>query len=262
MSDGDVDDSRSDLDARRGSFLSKADDYERYRPDYPSAAIAWVVGSPSKRVIDIGCGPGNLTMRLNVFGHDVVGVDPSAAMLTGARKKGLRVVRGTVEALPFRHASVDVVTAATAFHWFDHERAVPEMRRVLRDGGRVGLVSNIRDETVPWVESLSEIIGSESAMAATLGGAEGMPAEFKMTLEAGGMFKSMEHEVFDFEQELTEEALVGLVASRSYVAILPEDERGPLLAAVRTLCETHPDLRGRSRFSMPYKTHAFRASAS
>lgn len=226
------------------------------------AAVRWVVGAEPGDVIDLGCGPGNLTAILNEMGHGVIGIDPSMTMLEGMGAKGLLAVCGAAEAIPVRDSCADVVTAATAFHWFEHERAIPEIRRVLRDGGRVALVTNIRDETVSWVASLSEIVGSESAIAATLGGAEGMPAEFKAKLEGGGLFRSIEHEVFDFDQELTEETLIGLVASRSYIAILPEEERVALLAEVRTLCRTHPELRGRAVFSMPYKTHAFRAVTS
>lgn len=250
-------DSRLDLDARRASFLS-ATDYDRTRPGYPIDAVRWMVGEEPRDVIDLGCGPGNLTATLVEMGHSVIGVDPSMAMLDGMRAKGLPAVCATAEAIPARDSSVDVVTAATAFHWFDHERAVPEMARVLRQGGRVALVTNMRDETVPWVESLSEIIGSESAMAATLGGVEGMPAEFAAKLQGGRLFGSMEHEVFDFEQELTEETLIGLVSSRSYIAILPEEERASLLADVRQLCREHPDLAQSERFAMLYVTHAFR----
>jgi len=254
-------DARTDLDARRASFLSKADEYERYRPGYPAEAVRWLVGSPTQRVLDLGCGPGKLTAQISEVGHDVVGVDPSLAMLQGARRKGLLVVRATAERLPFRDSSVDVVTAATAFHWFDVERAVPEMRRLLPSGGKVGLVTNMRDESVPWVKALSEIIGSEAAMAVTLGGAEGMEAEFVTKLEGGGLFTDTERRVFDYQQELTAEGLLGLVRSRSYIAILPDKEREERLAQVATLCREHPDLQARETFVMPYKTYGFRALA-
>ncbi len=250
-----------DLHARRSSFLSKADEYERYRPGYPAAAVEWVIGRSSRRVIDVGCGPGNLTSQLAEVGHEVVGVDPSPNMLERARKKGLRVVLAAAELLPFGDACADVVTAATAFHWFDADRAVPEMRRVLGPDGIVGLLTNIRDERVPWIGALSEIIGSEAAMAVKLGGAEGMEAEFVSTLERGGLFRATEHRIFDHEQVLRPEELVGLVRSRSYIAILPDAERKRLLGAIRELCREHPDLRGKDTFLMPYKTHAFRSWA-
>lgn len=161
---------RSDLDARRAAFLSPGD-YDRVRPGYPVEAIHWMVGDEPKDVVDLGCGPGKLTASLAEFGHRVVGIDPSMAMLAGMRTRGLRAICGRAEAIPLQNGCTDVVTAATAFHWFDAERAVPEMRRVLRDTGLVGLITNIRDENVPWIKALSEIIGSETAMAATLGGA-------------------------------------------------------------------------------------------
>jgi ubiquinone/menaquinone biosynthesis C-methylase UbiE len=177
-------------------------------------------------------------------------------------QKGLPAICGRAEAIPLRDSCADVVTAATAFHWFDHERAVPEMRRVLHDGGRVALLTSIRDETVDWVKALSDIVGSETAMAATLGGADGMPDEFRAKLEGKGLFGSMEHRVFDLEQELDEDSLVALVLTRSYIAIQPEEEKERLLAGVRALCREHPDLRDGESFALPYKTHVFRATAT
>jgi SAM-dependent methyltransferase len=197
------------------------------------------VGDDPKKVVDLGCGPGKLTASLVELGHAVVGIDPSMGMLEGMRRRGLLAICGRAEAIPLREASCDVVTAATPFHWFDAEKAVPEMRRVLTAGGRVALITNIRDEDEDWVKDVSQIIGSESAMAATLGGAQGMPKEFKT--EGGGHFVGMEHATFRFNQEPTEDHLVALVESRSYIAILPHDEKRQLLEEVRNLCRTHPD---------------------
>lgn len=249
-------DRRGDLDSRRASFLSPGE-YDRVRPGYPIDAVRWIVGGGARDVVDLGCGPGKLTASLAELGHRVVGIDPSMAMLDGMRERGLPAICGRAEAIPLRDACCDVVTAATSFHWFDHAQAVPEMRRVLRDDGRVVLLTSIRDESVSWVKALSDIVGSEAATAATLGGAEGMPEEFKTKLEGEGLFTGLEHATFAFEQELNEDDLVALVESRSYIAILPADEKQDLLAEVRDLCRIHPDLRG-ERFAMPYTTHAFR----
>jgi SAM-dependent methyltransferase len=253
-------DPREDLDTRRASFLSP-NDYDRVRPGYPLDAIVWAVGERSQTIIDLGCGPGNLTADLARKGHHAIGIDPSPAMLMGMRAKALPAICGRAEAIPVRDGYANVVTAATAFHWFDHERAVPEMRRVLQPNGQVALLTNIRDETVDWVRALSDIVGSETAMAATLGGADGMPDDFRAKLEGGGLFGSMEHKVFDLEQELDEEGLVALVATRSYIAILPTEEKDRLMADVRVLCRDHPALQGES-FAMPYKTHVFKAIAA
>lgn len=255
-------DGRTDLDRRRAAFLTGAENYDLYRPEYPEAAIEWVVGRSRRRIVDVGCGPGTLTAQLRAFGHDVLGIDRSMAMLRVARTRRLSVVNAAVERLPLPKAAVDVVIAGTAFHWFDHELAVPEMRRVLFDYGTIGLLTNMRDESVPWVSALSHIIGSEAAMAATLGGAQGMHGEFTAALERDASFTSTEWRIFDHSQQLSPDDLAGLVRSRSYIAILPEEERAQLLARVRRLCSEHEDLRGKTSFSLPYKTHVCRSMAA
>jgi SAM-dependent methyltransferase len=163
------------------------------------------------------------------------------------------------EALPPRDGCADVVTAAQAFHWLDHERAVPEMRRVLRAGGRVGLFWNLRDDSVEWVGQLSDIIGSEGAMAATIGPVDEMMADIERKLRHGEAFDGIEERTFEHGQTLTEEGLVRLVRPRSYIAVLPDVEKTPILSAVRALCRQHPQLRGREILFLPYKTRTFRA---
>jgi ubiquinone/menaquinone biosynthesis C-methylase UbiE len=176
-------------------------------------------------VVDLGCGSGKLATQLLAVGHRVVGVDPSLELLRVSAAKGIVATCGRAEALPLRDASADVVTAAQAFHWFDHQRAVPEMRRSLRRGGRVGLLWNLRDESVDWVRELSSIIGSEDAMARTLGRIDEMGADVERKLRHDGDFPIVEQEIFDHFQELSEEGLVALIGSRSYIALLGEDER-------------------------------------
>ena len=97
-------------------------------------------------------------------------------------------------------------------------------------------------------------------MAAALGGLEGLEDEFRFRLEGGGHFHSMEHRVFYLEQPLTEDQLIGLVASRSYIAILPNEEKEELFDEIRAFARSHPDLQ-RETFTMPYKTHAYLAVA-
>jgi SAM-dependent methyltransferase len=253
--------SKDRLDARRASFKSMGEDYELTRPQYPVDVIGWIVGPEPRDVLDLGCGSGKLTSQLAGMGHRVVGVDPSMMMLQGMPAKDLPAICGTAEAVPLKTESVDVVTAAQAFHWFDHTLAIPEIRRVLRRDGRLGLMWNLRDESVDWVRDLSKIIGSEDAMAATLGGPDAAEGDLRTRLQHAAQFTSIEREVFPFKQELSESGLVGLIRSRSYVAILPEGERQVLLTAVAELCRNHPQLKGKPKFTLPYKTLAFRASS-
>jgi ubiquinone/menaquinone biosynthesis C-methylase UbiE len=250
------------FETRRTSFRSVTADYDETRPDYPVDGIVWALGEEPRTVLDLGCGPGKLTQQLAELGHRTIGLDPSMKMLQGLIRRNLLAVCGTAEAIPLSSHSVGGMTAAQSFHWFDQARALPEMRRVLRDAGRVGLFWNLRDDTVEWVRALSDIMGSEDALTPMLKGKEESTKRFISTLSSDGLFEAVEHKVFDHEQHLTEETLVGNVRSRSYIALLPDAARDGVLDEVRRLCREHPQLVGRESFTMPYKTRVFRAVAA
>src|SRR5437762_9625923 len=134
---------------RRLSFGFRAAEYDRYRPGYPAEAVQWLVGRPPPaRVLDVGAGTGRLSVAATALGHDVLAVEPDDAMraVAEAALPG-RTVAGTAEDLPLPDASYDAVVAGQAYHWFDRDRALPEIARVLSAGGALGVVWNIRDDT-------------------------------------------------------------------------------------------------------------------
>ncbi|HEU4363243.1 MAG TPA: class I SAM-dependent methyltransferase, partial [Mycobacterium sp.] len=147
------------------SFGSQAAAYERGRPSYPPEAIDWLLPADAHNVLDLGAGTGKLTTRLVERGLDVVAVDPIAEMLEVLRGAlpATPALLGTAEQIPLPDSSVDAVLVAQAWHWFDPARAVPEVARVLRPGGRLGLLWNTRDERLGWVKELGRIIGREDA---------------------------------------------------------------------------------------------------
>ena len=157
----------------------------------------------------------------------------------------MRAVAGRAEAIPLPDASADVVTSAQAFHWFDHAKALPEIARVLRPGGRLALVWNSRDDRDPWMARLSEIIGNE-----TVSEWDVVPV-----LEEGGRFGRVDEAQFSLEQVLDRDGLLDLVLSRSY-GQLPPTEREPVLAAVGRLYDETADAAG---VRLPYVTECFRA---
>jgi SAM-dependent methyltransferase len=181
-------------------------------------------------------------------------------MLSELVSRGLPGVCGTAESIPVRAGWAGAVIVGQAFHWFDQQKAVPEIASRLAPGGTLGLLWNLRDEEVDWVNQLSGIIGSEDAMSSTLGPTSEFEETIRGRLAVGGCFRDIEYHEFPFAQELNQEGLLSLVASRSYVAILPDAARDGLLNDVRTLCEEHPALRARSTFEMPYRTSVFRAT--
>ena len=155
-----------ELQRHARSFGPVADAYDRGRPTYPADAVAWLVGRQRATVLELGAGTGKLTAQLVAQGHDVLATDPDDAMLDVLRERvpQARVSNTSAEEIPLGDRSVDVVVAAQAFHWFDHERALPEIARVLRPGGHLALVWNQRDERIPWVRKLGRIIGTQEQL--------------------------------------------------------------------------------------------------
>lgn len=152
------------------SFGAVAGVYESGRPGYPLETAQWVlepIATPLRtaRVVDLGAGTGKFTRVLRETGADVVAVDPDAAMLAELRVRvpGVPTFQGTAERMPLPDASVDAAVMAQAWHWVDPPSAAAEVGRVLRPGGALGLVWNIREESVEWVSALTTAMGGSHA---------------------------------------------------------------------------------------------------
>jgi SAM-dependent methyltransferase len=215
----------------RVGFTAAADAYERGRPSYPDAAVRLLVDElgigPGRDVLDLAAGTGKLTRLLVPTGARVTAVEPVEAMralLTGAE-----VLDGTAEAIPLPDASVDVVTVGQAFHWFDPVLALAEIDRVLRPGGRLGLIWNERDESVPWVSAFTEVINDHG------GGRPYVRDQdwAQLTRDAG--FVDVATHRFDNPVVTDRAGVVERAASTSYVAALPDDRRAVCLAAIAEL---------------------------
>lgn len=129
----------------RLSFNSIADVYERSRPLYAPDAVAWVAQRlPFERVLDLAAGTGKLTRQLLPLAASVVAVEPGAEMRTVFERvlPDVELLDGAAESIPLADESVDAVTVAQAFHWFERDVALVEMHRVLRPGGGFALLWN------------------------------------------------------------------------------------------------------------------------
>jgi ubiquinone/menaquinone biosynthesis C-methylase UbiE len=183
-------------------------------------------------------------------GFGTIAVEPDLSMRQKLVESlpTVQALGGTAEAIPLPDDCVDAVTVAQAWHWMDHPVATAEIARVLRPGGTLGLVWNIRDESVPWVKRLSDIIGSSDAER-FVGG----------TVSVGEQFGPLEDAQFEWANTIDVESLVQLVESRSSIITATDAERAATLAAVRELAASDPALAGRETFELPYRTHCFRA---
>jgi SAM-dependent methyltransferase len=240
---------RSPQRQRSLSFGQEAAAYERGRPSYPPEAIDWLLPDGARDVLDLGAGTGKLTIRLVERGLTVVAVDPIPEMLEVLSRSlpDTPALLGTAEEIPLPDNSVDSVLVAQAWHWFDPERAVAEVARVLRPGGRLGLVWNTRDERLGWVKDLGRIVGHEDD-----------PFNQKVTLPAP--FTDVERHQVEWTSYLTPQALIDLVASRSYCITSPTEVRTRTLAQVRELLATHPALVNTTGLALPYVTVGVRAT--
>jgi len=242
------------FDDRRLSFGAAAADYAAHRPTYPLEAVRWVFEAatrPVREVADVGAGTGAFTALLAGLGLGVTAFEPDAGMLTqlSADHPQARTVLAHAEHLPIDDGSVDAVTAAQAWHWFDKAAAAAEFVRVVRPGGVIGLLWNVRDDRVPWMDALSDLIEGEDAMRATRSDA---------LAEIAAVHPGVERADFPHRVAMTPEAVVGLVSTFSYVRLRTDAD--DVYAAVRTLLATHGDTAGRDVVEVPYVCAAYRVA--
>lgn len=242
--------STDDRDDRAASFDRAAAVYQATRPGYPDDAVRWSVPEQARDVLDLAAGTGKLTERLVALGWHVVAVEPSDAM-----RAELTAVLPTVEALPgtaertgLPDASVDAVTIAQAWHWVDPPLASAEIARILRPGGQLTAIWNVRDQEVDWVARWTEIVHRGDTLETSY-----------RDPELSDAFTEPEHATFHWAQRLRAADLRTLAASRSHLILLPPAERDALLDEIDQLVATHPDLRGREWIEVPYRTECYRA---
>ncbi|MCY4728764.1 class I SAM-dependent methyltransferase [Nocardioides sp. STR2] len=233
---------------RARSFGSVAEAYDRGRPGYPAEAVAWLAGGEAKVVLELAAGTGKLTRALVDQGHAVFATEPDEAMLEVLRERVPEVSAraATAESIPANDRSVDVVVVAQAFHWFDHRAALAEIARVLKPGGHLALVWNSRDERIPWVRRMGDILGRQDLDTSS--------AEHVVHSEHFGF---VEEATFKHWQEVNRETILDLARSRSTVTTMGEEERDDHLARVLAFYDDYG--RGMDGMQIPYVTRCYRA---
>lgn len=237
----------SDRAARSRSFETAAADYERHRPEYPEEALRWAaerLGLEKRaRVLDVGAGTGKLTRGLVAVGFEVVAVEPGTAMLGELRTAvpDAEGLEGPAEAIPLPDANVDAAFAAQAFHWFEPERALPELHRVIKPRGGLALLWNWWDERDPLQAELGELIGYAGHDPYTDDELPGAP-----------WFREIGRTVVETADDSSPDALVAMLATTSRFLTADPADGAKWLRDVHAGASRYGD-----RFPLPKLTYAF-----
>jgi SAM-dependent methyltransferase len=241
--------------SRRLSFGAHAGEYERARPEWPEAAARWLVPEDARRVVELGAGTGKLTRALAALGVRVVAVEPDPRMLAVLRAGGLEGVEGSAEAIPVGDGEADAVVAGSCLHWFDLERALPEIHRVLRSGGWFAFGWNHRDSSVPGMARLGAVFED-----ARRGRAHGFDRPWDDLVTGSGRFEHVEHARFPHVHELPREALADHLVSDATLAELPAEEQRALHERVAQIVDAEPRLCRDGRLTFPFVVDAYRVT--
>ena len=239
---------------RATSFGSETGSYEKGRPEYPAEAVRWLLeplAAGSRTIVDIGAGTGKLTRAVLALGSTTVtAVDPDAQMLEALREKSpaVETLTGTAEKLPLADADVDAAVLGQAWHWVEPVAASAEIGRVVRPGGVLGLIWNVRDDRVDWVRRLTAIM-------------HGSPAEEMIATDAvrvAAPFGTLEERRWDWTRAMTRAELHAMARSRSYLITASDEEKARVALGMDELFDELGLVEG-ATLSMPYVTAAYRA---
>lgn len=244
---------------RARSFDAWAADYDRFRPGYPVVLfdeIAERLELPERpRVADLGAGTGLASLAMALRGWRVTAVEPGAPMLDVLRERAIAQghavasVQAGAEDTTLETASVDLVTAAQAFHWFDHATAVPEMARITRPGGGLALFWNVRDA------ASSDLLAAYNALFDSYGiGVDSrLPGRNPSTsarIAASGAFEPSGFFQVRHTQVLDRDGFIGLAHTKSYVRALAPERLARFTHDLDELLDRHMPPRG--RLEVPY----------
>ena len=244
------------------SFGAVADDYDRLRPPPPEAAIDWLVPEGCQVAVDVAAGTGLLSRALARKVPQVIAVEPDDRMadVLRARSSGvqpghIRVARGTGESIPLPDASADGVFISSAWHWLDPERAAAEIARVLRDGGRLGLIWTGRDRETDWIRELDALVRDSARPGGPRDGQGG--GRRREIVLPDELFEDAQTASFTYTRAMTTDDVVGMLATYSGVITADPQDREDGLALARAALERR--FPGAGEIDVPMRSWCWRA---
>ncbi len=241
------------------SFGAIADDYDRLRPAAPPEAINWLLPERRQVVVDVGAGTGKLTRAVAGKAGHVVAVEPDERMrvVLTARSPGVEVLTGRGENIPLPDASADVILVSSAWHWMDPDLAVPEIARVLRDGGRLGVIWTGRDRSVEWLRPEEWFSEPGQQLAEQPDGDRDHEGDRVVRLPDGAPFVNIETAMFRFTRSLPVPDVIELLATNSRIITASAAAKAAGRArAAAALADRFP---GATEIDFPTRSRCWRA---
>ncbi len=241
-------------------FSSRVADYRRYRPGYPPQLIQDLLAAlpENASIADIGSGTGLLARLFLERGHSVIGIEPNAEMRAAGDEElrgfpRFKSIGATAEATALPPGSVDLITAAQAFHWFDREKAKQEFHRILRAGGICALIWNDRQtQSTPFLIAYEKLLQDFSTDYAKVDHKQITDEILKEFFAPHPMTTRADpnHQLFDFD------GLKGRLLSSSYAPPADHPKHEPMLARLAEIFDKH---QRSGEVGFDYETKAYSA---
>ncbi|HEY2399710.1 MAG TPA: methyltransferase domain-containing protein [Steroidobacteraceae bacterium] len=239
-------------------FAKEALAYARGRPEYPVALDQWLRDAlqldEERTVVDLGAGTGKFTRRLLATGANIIAVEPVSEMLAQLTRilPDVAARSGTAENIPVNDGAVDAVVCAQSFHWFASKTALAEIRRVLKPGGHLGLIWNVRNESVDWCAAMTAIMAPYEGDAPRY-----RSGAWRKVFPAEGFGPLQEERFRNGHTGHPEQVIVERILSTSFIAALPRPQQLIVAARLRDLIAMTPALNRREEITVPYQTVVF-----
>ncbi len=222
-------------EAATSGYSRNTGHYDRGRPSYhPSLARRVVDRYGGGTLVELGAGTGKFTRQLIDLGQSVIAVEPVVSMRTtlsdSVPEADVRL--GAAEEIPMADHTADTVVASQSFHWFRFRDALDEIHRVIRPGGHLVTVWNVRDESVDWVAACAKVLDTfagDTPRHRDMG--------WRRAINSDSRFGSIDEWRVDNPVPTTPEGVVDRMLSTSFVGALPDQLQAEVAAEIRAIVE-------------------------